>query len=68
MTLDLASKKNPYLLVVLGGFNAKLRQWYDKDSSISEGILIENITSHFGLDQVINEPTHILENSSRVLT
>ena len=64
MTLDLASKKNPYLLVVLGDFNAKLKQWYDKDSSTSEGISIENITSQFGLHQIINEPTHILENSS----
>ena len=63
MTLDLASKKNPYLLVVLGDFNAKLRQWYDEDSSTSEGVLIENITSQFGLHQIINEPTHILENS-----
>ena len=63
-TLDLASKKNPYLLVVLSDFNANLRRWHDKDSSISEGISIENITSHFGLHQVINEPTHILENSS----
>ena len=57
MTLDLVSKKNPYLLVVLGDFNAKLKQWYDKDSSTSEGISIENITSQFGLHQIINEPT-----------
>ena len=64
MTQHLASKKNPYLLVVLGDFNAKLRQWYDKDSSTSEGISIENITSQFGLHQIINEPTHIIENSS----
>ena len=26
MTLDLASRKNPFLLVVLGDFNAKLSQ------------------------------------------
>ena len=64
MTLDLASKKNPFLIVVLGDFNAKLSQWHDKDSSTSEGISIENITSQFGLHQIINEPTHILENSS----
>ena len=30
MTLDLVSKKNPILLVVLGDFKAKLRQWHDK--------------------------------------
>ena len=64
MTLDLASKKNPYLLVVLGDFNAKLIQWYDKDSSTSEGISNENTTSQFGLHQIINGPTHILQNSS----
>ena len=64
MTLDLVSKKNPFLFVVLGDFNAKLRQWYDKDSSPSEEISTENNTSQFRLHQIINEPTHILENSS----
>ena len=49
MTLDLVSKKNPFLLVVLSDFNAKLNQWYDKASSISEGISVENTTSQFGL-------------------
>ena len=64
MTLDLVSKKNPSLLVGLGDFNAKLSQWHDKDSSIFEGISVESITSQFGLHQIINERTHILENSS----
>ena len=64
MSLDLVSKKIPYLPVVLGDFSAKLRQCYDKDSSTSEGISIENIISQFGLHQIINEPTHIPENSS----
>ena len=64
MTLDLVSKKNPFLLVVLGDFNAKLIQWHDKDSSTSEGISVESITSQFGLHQIINALTHILENSS----
>ena len=52
------------MLVVFGDFNAKLRQWYDKGSSTSEGISIENIISQFGLHQIINESTHILKNSS----
>ena len=64
MTLDFVSKKNPFLLVVLGNFNAKLSQWHDKDTSTPEGISVESITSQFGLHQIINEPTHILENSS----
>ena len=64
MNLNLFSKKNPFLLAVLGEFNAKLSQWHDKDSSTSEGIPSKNIASQFGLHQIINEPTRILENSS----
>ena len=64
MVLDLVSKENPFLLVVLGDFNAKLSQWHDKDGSTSEGISVESVTLQFGLHQIINEPRHILENSS----
>ena len=64
MTLHLVSNKNPFLVVVLGDFNAKLSRWHDKDSSTSEGILVESITSQFGLHQIIYEPTYMLENSS----
>ena len=64
MTLDLASRKNPFLILVLGDFNAKLSQWLDKDGSTSEEISIENVTLQFGLHLITNEPTHILENSS----
>ena len=67
MTLDLVSKKNPFLLVVLGEFSATLSHRHDKNSSTSEGISIENITLQFNLQQIINQPTHILENpSSRI--
>ena len=64
MTLDLVSKESPFLLVVLGDFNAKLIRWLDKNSSTSEVISFESIMLQFELYQIINEPTHILENSS----
>ena len=64
MTLDLVSKENPFLLAGLGDFNARLSQWHGKDNSTSEGNSVKNITSQFGLYQIINEHTHILENSS----
>ena len=64
MTLDLVSKKNPFLFVVLGDFNSKLSQSHDKDTNISKEISVESITSQLGLHQIINEPTYILENSS----
>ena len=36
MTLDLVSKKNTFLIVVLGDFNAKLSQWLDKAALLKE--------------------------------
>ena len=51
-------------MVLLGHFNAKCTNWYKYNKTNFVGIAIENISSQCGLYQVINEPTHILENSS----
>ena len=56
--------KNPYLIVILGDFNAKSTNWCKHDKTTYEGSKIEAITSQFGLKQFIQEPTHILSNSS----
>ena len=48
--------------VLLGDFNAKCTNWYKHDHTNFEGIAIENISSQCRLYEVINEPTHILEN------
>ena len=57
-------QNTPYAMVRLGGFNAKCTSWYKHDKTNFEGIAIENISSQCGLYQVINQPAHILENSS----
>ena len=44
--------------------NAKSKRWYINDSTTSQGNVLENITSQFGLQQIIKEPTHIVDNSS----
>ena len=51
-------------MVALGDFNAKSSNWYNKDITSDEGRKIETVTSENGLPQEINEPTHILNNSS----
>ena len=51
-------------MVLLGNFNSECTNWYKHDKTNFEGIAIENISSQCELYQVINEPTHILENSS----
>ena len=64
MNLENLAQRNPFLTVVIGDFNAKSENWCSQDSTNFEGVTIENLTSQFGLSQIINEATHILEASS----
>ena len=64
LNLDKIANKNPYLIVILGDFNAKSSNWYKHDTTIYEGSKINAITSQFGLKQLIKEPTHSLNDSS----
>ena len=63
LNLESAVQNNPFLVVLLGNFNAKSHNWCKNDITTSEDKVIENISSRFTLHQVINEPTHILETS-----
>ena len=49
---------------IIVDFNAKSCNWYSHDKTSFEGSTIESINSQFGLYQLINEPTHLLQNSS----
>ena len=51
-------------MVALRDFNAKFSNWYNKNITSNERIKIEAVFSQNGLHQEINEPTHILDNSS----
>lgn len=64
LNLESSLQTNPFVVTVLGDFNAKLNNWFQHDHSTPEGISIDNIVTQYGLHQVINEPTHILETSS----
>ena len=64
ITLDKLALNNPFMLVVIGDLNAKSKNWYPSDRTTYEGNIIETITSHFGLHQLIHDPTHILGKSS----
>ena len=64
LTLDTIINKNPFLIVALADFNAKATKWYKNHINSYEGLKIDTITSQFGLQQLINEPTHLTANSS----
>ena len=65
LNLDNFTSKNSYLIVILGDFNTKSSNWYKLDTTnIFEHSKIDAIMSQFGLQQLIQEPTHILTDSS----
>ena len=64
LNIDTATAHNTFLTVVLGDFNAKSNLWFKGDKTTYEGSKIDGITSTFGLQQIINESTHITEDSS----
>ena len=64
LTLDTLAESNLDLVVVLRDLNIKSKNWYINDKTTTEGEEIEFVTSQFGLHQIINEPTYVLENSS----
>ena len=48
---------------MIGDSNAKPSNWYLNDVTSFEGSQIEFLASQFAMSQVINETTHILDNS-----
>ena len=64
LLLDALFNSNPYLILILGDFNAKSNSWCEDDHDSLEGTKIETVTSSFGLTQLISDPTHILPSSS----
>ena len=55
---------NPFMIFIIGDFNAKSSSWWTGDKNTVEGNQIEAITCCYGLTQMISDPTHILPNSS----
>ena len=56
--------KIPYTMAILGDFNEKLNSWYANNNANIKGSKIDILTASFGFNEIINEPTHILNNSS----
>ena len=61
--LDPVMVNNPFLTVILGDFNGKSSLWYNNDVTTYEGSKIDCVTSQFGLQQIIKEPTRFISGS-----
>ena len=64
LTLDKIHENNSFMTVVIGDINAKSNNWCKADITSLEGSEIDTIASSFGLNQLIQEPTHILNSST----
>ena len=58
------SNRNPYLTLLLGDYSARNTKWWDHDITTTERTQLETTTTIYGLQQLIDEPTHIRKNSS----
>ena len=64
LMLQALASKNPVLSLVLVNFNAKNKVWFDQDNTTTEGTIINDLMTQYGLTQIIHEPTHLLDCSS----
>ena len=64
LTLDEVANHNSFLIVVLGDINIKSESNYKHDKTSYEEAKIDALTSQFGLQQIVKEPTHTLAESS----
>ena len=59
LNLKTLCQSNLFLIALIEDLNGKSKNWYCHDKSSHEENAIENVTAQFGLQQIINEPTHI---------
>ena len=49
---------DPHFVILLGDFKAKSRSWSLNRTTTEEGKILENVTSLYGMKQLISAPTH----------
>ena len=64
MVLSDINSSNPHFSIILSDFYARSNNWWQGDTQTSEGSQIDCLTTSYGFQQLISEPTHILKNSS----
>ena len=50
-------------MILLGDFNAKSKSWSVNGTTTEEGTILQNLTSLYGMKQLISGPTHTLQHS-----
>ena len=58
---------NLFRTAILDDLNVKSSFWHNNNITTYEGSKIEGVTSKFGLQQIIKEPTHIIGDTNYLL-
>ena len=58
----------PSFTIILGDFNARSKSWWPEDVTSHEGTHIQSLTTIHGLQQLISDPTHLLQIHHHALT
>ena len=61
--MDQINNELPNCSVITGDFNARCSKWWNEDITNSIGREIDTLTLAGGYKQIINQPTHIVNNS-----
>ena len=64
LLLDYIANNNPFVSIVIGGFNARSSNWCSSDKTTYESKKLESLISRCEFKQVISDPAHILQSSS----
>ena len=62
--LSNVNDQHPAHSVVIGDFNAKYSKWCTSDKDNTSGLKLDSITTTAGYSQVINKPTHFINELS----
>ena len=60
---DYMRDEKPHCIIFAGDFNSRCKQWWPEDNEDHQGIALDEFIESNALFQLIDQPTHILENS-----
>jgi hypothetical protein len=65
-------QENPYCTIVTGDFNAHHSAWHKEHPDLKSrtdkfGVYMQNIFPENNLEQIVNQPTHVVNNQSTLI-
>ena len=55
---------SPTITIYIGDFNVRNSDWWNVDSTNLQGTELAELAAQYSLNQIIDDPTHILPNSA----